>query len=235
MRKLLTAMTAFIMLLFSGVMLTACDEPILYTITYQQSEDYMVTFNKTEAQAGESIEVTIETEYTITCVYANDSECYKGEENTYTFTMPAEDVNLSIELDKNASEDASLDITKGNIYIKDLWLEDKTGERVTVDSFVPGYINDTFTLPSLPLYEELYTINMELINLTETNYLINVTSDDANVEAYMLSISLNPNNQDLETLTPESSGEILVAELYAFATSIDFIIDVSTDITITME
>ena len=63
--------------------------------------------------------------------------------------MPAEDVYLSIDLDKNASEDASLDITKGNIYIKDLWLEDKTGERVTVDSFVPGYINDTFTLPSL--------------------------------------------------------------------------------------
>ena len=308
MRKIFTTMTAFMMVLFSGAMLTACDEePILYTITYEQSEDYTVTLNKSEAKEGESVEITIDTGYTIVSVYANNSECDKGEENTYTFIMPAEDVTLSIELDKNLDGDTSLDdeepilytityeqsedytvtlnkteakagenieitinteytitwvqangidcekveenkysftmpaenvsliielnknvdldgtldITKGNIYIKDLWLEDMAGERITIDNFKPSYINDTFTLPSITLEQESYTINMEIINLTESRYLINIESDDINVEAHMLTLSLSPNDQDLDGLTQESNGEILIAELYAYATNVD--------------
>ncbi len=222
MRKIFTTMTAFMMVLFSGAMLTACDEePILYTITYNQSEDYTVTLNKTEAQAGESVEVTIDTGYTIVSVYANNSECDKGEGNTYTFIMPAEDVSLTIELNKNVDLDGTLDITKGNIYIKDLWLEDMAGERITIDNFKPSYINDTFTLPSITLEQESYTINMEIINLTESRYLINIESDDINVEAHMLTLSLSPNDQDLDGLTQESNGEILIAELCAYATNVD--------------
>ena len=197
------------------------EEPILYTITYEQSEDYIVTLNKSEAKEGENIEITINTEYTITLVQANGIECEKVEENKYSFTMPAENVSLTIELNKNVDLDGTLDITKGNIYIKDLWLEDMAGERITIDNFKPSYINDTFTLPSMILDQEYYTINMEIINLTESSYLINLESDDINVEAYMLSVSLSPNDQDLDGLTQESNGEILIAELCAYATNVD--------------
>ena len=216
MRKIFTTITAFMMVLFSGAMLTACDEePILYTITYNQSEDYIVTLSKTETQAGESVEVIIDTEYAIVSVYTDGNACEKVEENKYSFTMPAEDVNLSIEL-----ENTPLDITKGNIYIKDLWLEDMTGERVTVDNFRPSYITETFTLPSMILDQEYYTINIEAINLTKSNYLIELTCNDINAEAYMLVVALS-SEQGLEELTLGSKGEILIAELYSFATNID--------------
>ena len=70
------------------------------------------------------------------------------------------------------------------------------------------------------LDQEYYTINIEAINLTKSNYLIELTSNDINAEAYMLVVALS-SEQGLEELTLGSKGEILIAELYSFATNID--------------
>lgn len=144
--------------------------------------------------------------------------------------MPAEDVNLSIELDKNASEDASLDITKGNIYIKDLWLEDMTGERVTVDSFVPGYINDTFTLPSLPLYEELYSKIYIILN----DILAERTIDWSNSSGELIHSPGMP-NMTAGSCDIKLNGDLITSYSPNSFNFDAIIIDIITDSTITME
>lgn len=72
-------------------------EAAAYTISVTSSDDYALTPSKTSARAGEEITVTAEgksADVYIEGVTYNGTDC-DGEDGTYTFTMPDENVMLA--------------------------------------------------------------------------------------------------------------------------------------------
>lgn len=76
-----------------------------YTVTAAESELYDIGSYTRKASAGTSAHVEVTPEYdavAIAAVYYNGQACAKsegeGEEHYYTFTMPAEDVTITVEL-----------------------------------------------------------------------------------------------------------------------------------------
>ena len=103
MNKILTTICLCALLLISGITFAACGEktqPQTYTITLPTSIDYSIDADKDVAEAGQIITLTItltNTELVLDNVLANDTICEKNSDGTYFFTMPAENVNITVQ------------------------------------------------------------------------------------------------------------------------------------------
>lgn len=92
-----------------------------YNVTLPQSADFSVSADKTSAKAQEQVTLTVtmtNTDKYLTAVKYNGNTC-NGENGVYTFTMPSEDVSVTVETADyvTVTEDgdfATLD--EGNLY-----------------------------------------------------------------------------------------------------------------------
>ncbi len=107
-RKSLIALSLSAAILGAGV-LVACDgeeEPVevtttTYSITLPETSTiYTISADKSTAEEGETITLTIQLtdtiNYGIESVQYNTSNCTQVDETTYTFVMPASDVTISV-------------------------------------------------------------------------------------------------------------------------------------------
>ena len=103
-KKILVGIFGVICMLFVGFTLTACGEGKpqndnkVYSITYEEGDYYSFTSRTIKQTAGEIATFKLENEpfIQIDKVYANEIECVKGEDGEYTFTMPQEDVLVTV-------------------------------------------------------------------------------------------------------------------------------------------
>lgn len=104
MKKLSKIMLSIFMLAFAGVLVACGEKPTtpdatVYTITAEESDFYDVNGQTRSATAGTSAYVTIVPEFEcvqIDKVLYNGQECTAGENNKYTFTMPSENVTITV-------------------------------------------------------------------------------------------------------------------------------------------
>ena len=133
MKKVITGILAALLALSAGAFFAACGDgeqnegdgntdPTIYTVTAEESDFYDVGWHTTQATAGTAASVEIVPEYdfvTVEKVFYNGQECTKGEGNEYTYTMPAENVEIAVELsfaDKDSSEYDRVSWNEDNNY-----------------------------------------------------------------------------------------------------------------------
>lgn len=101
----------------------------VYTVTAEDSDYYDVGGQTTKATAGTEAYVIIEPEYaavSIEKVFFNGQECTESstEENKYTFTMPAENVEITVNLKwKDVSTDNFLTWNNENLAKFEIFAE----------------------------------------------------------------------------------------------------------------
>ncbi len=103
MKKIITTLCLCAMFLVSGITLAACGEesaPETYTISLPTSTDYTVESDKEVAEAGQEVTLTItllNNELVIENVLANTITCEENYNGTFSFTMPAENVTVTVQ------------------------------------------------------------------------------------------------------------------------------------------
>ena len=116
MQKVFTAFSLCLAALVGSVMLSACnnsegdggngegnggDTTTTYTITLPEDNDiYTISSDKTTAAENETVTLTVQlnntVDYTLDSVKFNTRYCTKVNDTTYTFSMPASDVTISV-------------------------------------------------------------------------------------------------------------------------------------------
>lgn len=101
-KKILMLAMAFAIILPAAFLLSACGEKIdkKYTITLPASTNYTVECDKEKASAGQEVTLTVtlsNKELVLEEVLANDTICKKNSNGTFSFTMPAENVEVKIQ------------------------------------------------------------------------------------------------------------------------------------------
>ena len=125
MKKILSTTFLSLMLCLSGVFLVACcgeePAPTTYNITSPTSADYTVESDKEVAEFGQEVTLIItllNDELVIEDVLANGISCEENYNGTFSFTMPAENVSITVQTSRlqevHSTEFVWLD--DGNLY-----------------------------------------------------------------------------------------------------------------------
>ena len=125
MKKILSTTFLSLMLCLSGVFLVACcgeePAPTTYNITLPTSADYTVVSYKKVAEFGQEVTLTVtllNDELVIEDVLANGISCEENYNGTFSFTMPAENVSITVQTSRlqevHSTEFVWLD--DGNLY-----------------------------------------------------------------------------------------------------------------------
>ena len=125
MKKILSTTFLSLMLCLSGVFLVACcgeePAPTTYNITSPTSADYTVESDKEVAEFGQEVTLIVtllNDELVIEDVLANGISCEENYNETFSFTMPAENVSITVQTSRlqevHSTEFVWLD--DGNLY-----------------------------------------------------------------------------------------------------------------------
>lgn len=125
MKKILSTTFLSLMLCLSGVFLVACcgeePAPTTYNITLPNSADYTVESDKEVAEFGQEVTLIVtllNDELVIEDVLANGISCEENYNGTFSFTMPAENVSITVQTSRlqevHSTEFVWLD--DGNLY-----------------------------------------------------------------------------------------------------------------------
>ena len=125
MKKILSTTFLSLMLYLSGVFLVACcgeePAPTTYNITLPTSADYTVESDKEVAEFGQEVTLIVtllNDELVIEDVLANGISCEENYNGTFSFTMPAENVSITVQTSRlqevHSTEFVWLD--DGNLY-----------------------------------------------------------------------------------------------------------------------
>ena len=202
MKKVITGILAALLALSAGVLFAACGggeqeggeggntDATSYTVTVEESDFYDVGWHTTQATAGKAASVEIAPEYdfvTVEKVFYNGQECTKGDGNEYTYTMPAENVEITVELsfaDKDSSEYDRVSWNEDNNYTIEAG-EGKTATLVadidiswmTSADFVVLSSNEK-VIPQTAFPEELDTIlDSDIHGASGSNEIVGVRID----------------------------------------------------------
>lgn len=125
MKKILSTTFLSLMLCLSGVFLVACcgeePAPTTYNITLPNSADYTVESDKEVVEFGQEVTLIVtllNDELVIEDVLANGISCEENYNGTFSFTMPAENVSITVQTSRlqevHSTEFVWLD--DGNLY-----------------------------------------------------------------------------------------------------------------------
>lgn len=125
MKKILSTTFLSLMLCLSGVFLVACcgeePAPTTYNITLPTSANYTVESDKEVAEFGQEVTLIVtllNDELVIEDVLANGISCEENYNGTFSFTMPAENVSITVQTSRlqevHSTEFVWLD--DGNLY-----------------------------------------------------------------------------------------------------------------------
>lgn len=137
MKKVITGILAALLALSAGAFFAACGgapdegddntDPTVYTVTAEESDFYDVNGQTRSATAGSAAYVAIEPQFdavSIDKVLFNGQECTESatEANRYEFTMPAENVEITVEYSFTDNEsDNFLEWNDGNPSSIEVW------------------------------------------------------------------------------------------------------------------
>ena len=137
MKKVITGILAALLALSAGAFFAACGgapdegddntDPTVYTVTAEESDFYDVNGQTRSATAGSAAYVAIEPQFdavSIDKVLFNGQECTKSatEANRYEFTMPAANVEITVEYSFTDNEsDNFLEWNDGNPSSIEIW------------------------------------------------------------------------------------------------------------------
>ena len=137
MKKVITGILAALLALSAGAFFAACGgapdegddktDPTVYTVTAEESDFYDVNGQTRSATAGSAAYVAIEPQFdavSIDKVLFNGQECTESatEANRYEFTMPAENVEITVEYSFTDNEsDNFLEWNDGNPSSIEIW------------------------------------------------------------------------------------------------------------------
>ncbi len=147
MKKLLIALIALCM----ALPLAACGNETPppaeteYTITAADGADYSVDAPDT-AKASETVTVTVTSKSvlkTVAEVKANDTACTAGGDGTYTFTMPAENVTITVTMQSVQTEIPSDDVLSWRANAPDQIAKAQEGDTWAEESFYFDFSRET--------------------------------------------------------------------------------------------
>ena len=137
MKKVITGILAALLALSAGAFFAACGgapdegddktDPTVYTVTAEESDFYDVNGQTRSATAGTAAYVAIEPQFdavSIDKVLFNGQECTESatEANRYEFTMPAANVEITVEYSFTDNEsDNFLEWNDGNPSSIEIW------------------------------------------------------------------------------------------------------------------
>ena len=137
MKKVITGILAALLALSAGAFFAACGgapdegddktDPTIYTVTAEESDFYDVNGQTRSATAGSAAYVAIEPQFdavSIDKVLFNGQECTESatEANRYEFTMPAANVEITVEYSFTDNEsDNFLEWNDGNPSSIEIW------------------------------------------------------------------------------------------------------------------
>ena len=137
MKKVITGILAALLALSAGAFFAACGgapdegddntDPTVYTVTAEESDFYDVNGQTRSATAGSAAYVAIEPQFdavSIDKVLFNGQECMESatEANRYEFTMPAANVEITVEYSFTDNEsDNFLEWNDGNPSSIEIW------------------------------------------------------------------------------------------------------------------
>lgn len=114
-KKIILVTVLVVCMIISAVAVSACNDggsnpqtPASYTVTAQSGEGYTVSVPAT-AKAGDmvSVEVSVSSDdVRIVAVKANGTDCEVGADGKYSFTMPAENVTVTVQTEKLTQVDS---------------------------------------------------------------------------------------------------------------------------------
>lgn len=180
MKKFSTFLIVFVFMLAGGIF-TACDENEQYSISYEQSEAYSVSLNQITACEGDIIFVNIKINegLTIEKVLANNTECSKVGEGVYTFSMPAENVKIKVNV-----KTTGLEVKKITLY------DEITGVMQNVDSFQPCIItnlDEGLAMPKYILQSGSYALTIDIVStLNKNNYIMSMSTQQEGVDIVLV-------------------------------------------------
>ena len=167
--------------MLAGGIFTACDENEQYSISYEQSEAYSVSLNQITACEGDSIFVNIKINegLTIEKVLANNTECSKVGEGVYTFSMPAENVKIKVNV-----KTRGLEVKKITLY------DEITGVMQNVDSFQPCIItnlDEGLAMPKYILQSGSYALTIDIVStLNKNNYIMSMSTQQEGIDIVLV-------------------------------------------------
>ena len=218
MKKLLSIMAVFACVFTAGITMLACGEepkaPASYNVILPSSSEYTITVDKEAASEGDVVSLEIEVTNIakeVESVYANEVVC-EFVDNVYSFTMPAEDVTVTVNLqDKTFTEvlvdgqvewalynpnqivTSSAQYAEDTIYIN--YTEGVNNPEVTVTSTNQAVIPDSaigevldwdLDMGSMKAYS-YFDIDLNQVTVGTTYLIINVNSDSVtNVDATII-------------------------------------------------
>ena len=218
MKKLLSIMAVFACVFTAGITMLACGEepkaPASYNVILPSSSEYTITVDKEAASEGDVVSLEIEVTNIakeVESVYANEVVC-EFVDNVYSFTMPAEDVTVTVNLqDKTFTEvlvdgqvewalynpnqivTSSAQYAEDTIYIN--YTEGVNNPEINVTStnqdVIPasaiGEVLDwDLDMGSMKAYS-YFDIDLNQVNVGTTYLIINVNSDSVtNVDATII-------------------------------------------------
>lgn len=218
MKKLLSIMAVFACVFTAGITMMACGEepkaPVSYNVILPSSSEYTITADKETASEGDVVSLEIEVTNIakeVESVYANEVVC-EFVDNVYSFTMPAEDVTVTVNLqDKTFTEvlvdgqvewalynpnqivTSSAQYAEDTIYIN--YTEGVNNPEITVTStnqdVIPasaiGEVLDwDLDMGSMKAYS-YFDIDLNQVTVGTTYLIINVNSDSVtNVDATII-------------------------------------------------
>ena len=218
MKKLLSIMAVFACVFTAGITMLACGEepktPVSYNVILPSSSEYTITVDKETASEGDVVSLEIEVTNIakeVESVYANEVVC-EFVDNVYSFTMLAEDVTVTVNLqDKTFTEvlvdgqvewalynpnqivTSSAQYAEDTIYIN--YTEGVNNPEVTVTSTNQAVIPDSaigevldwdLDMGSMKAYS-YFDIDLNQVTVGTTYLIINVNSDSVtNVDATII-------------------------------------------------
>ena len=173
MRKFSLAITLSLVIITALVAFAACGgtstEPTYYDITLNSGDNFSVVCSHKNAKAGDNVVLTVTAEefFAIDSVTANGTACTLNDQGKYEFTMPAQNVTVSVTLKASPDVDESDTMVWSKVCEQLAAVEDgddtfNTSQTFEVDFGSYGVTNTT-NVEGYMTEVEIYSLNPDVI------------------------------------------------------------------------
>lgn len=173
MKKLCIAIALSLVLVTALVAFAACDgtstEPTYYDITLNSGDNFSVVCSHKNAKAGENVTLTVTAGefFEIDTVTANGTACTLNTSGKYEFTMPAQNVTVSVTLKASPDMDESDTMVWSKVCEQLAAVEDGDDTIYTSQTFEVDFgtygVTNTTNVEGYMTEVEIYSLNPDVI------------------------------------------------------------------------
>lgn len=173
MKKLCIAIALSLVLVTALVAFSACDEsngePTYYDVTVNSGDNFSVVCSHKNAKAGENVTLTVTAGefFEIDTVTANGTACTLNTSGKYEFTMPAQNVTVSVTLKASPDVDESNTMVWSKVCEQLAAVEDGDDTIYTSQTFEVDFgkygVTNTTNGEGYMTEVEIYSLNPDVI------------------------------------------------------------------------